>query len=71
MGEGAGHPAAADDTAAQGGEGLDFGNEGHGNFLKNSVIPCRSRLAGEGDFSAAEDAADLPASSPASRLLQG
>jgi hypothetical protein len=35
------------------------------------VNPCRSRLAGEGDFSTAEDAVDLPASSPASRLLQG
>ncbi|MNN24771.1 hypothetical protein D3C81_1382130 [compost metagenome] len=33
MGEGAGHPAAADDTAAQGGEGFDFGDEAHGQFL--------------------------------------
>jgi hypothetical protein len=30
MGESAGNPAAADDTATQRGEGFDFGDEGHG-----------------------------------------
>ena len=37
MGEGAGNPAAADDSAAQGGEGVDVGNVGHGLFLEKCV----------------------------------
>ena len=45
MRQGAGHPAAADDTAAEGGEGFDFCNKAHGKFLKRSVIPCGRGLA--------------------------
>jgi hypothetical protein len=32
VGEGAGHPAAADDTAAEGGEGFDLGDKAHGDI---------------------------------------
>ncbi|MNL38024.1 hypothetical protein D3C87_1602040 [compost metagenome] len=39
VGEGAGDPAAADDTAAEGGEGFDFGDKGHGDVLKRSGDP--------------------------------
>ncbi|MNN16644.1 hypothetical protein D3C81_1297920 [compost metagenome] len=38
VGEGAGYPTAADDTAAQRGEGFDIGDKAHGDFLKSSMI---------------------------------
>jgi len=37
MGEGAGNPATADDSAAQGGKGVDVGDVRHGLFLEKCV----------------------------------
>ncbi|BDB22386.1 hypothetical protein cym2001_57510 [Pseudomonas sp. CYM-20-01] len=60
MGQGAGHPAAADDTAAEGGEGFDFSDKAHGTFLWISVAQCGKGLAPDSGVSVDTFGTDAP-----------